>query len=384
MKKILVCSLIIALLSGCSFTFEFMTPHPTWTPAPSETSTSAPPTATEPPPTQTPIPGFTPTGSNPVFYGAYMALEQGALPGQTRFAAGTRQIFAIWNYQNMRPGLTVKREWYLNGQLWLMREESWNFAKYGERGTDTDISIYDFEVGLPAGVYQLMMYIDGVRQPIGRTTEAGTDTFIEFEILPPIEARSPNGGWTVRADLGRLILFDTGGGQAEIFAGREIAAVAWFPDSGHLLVVDRDRSEQIRGLSVGIRDDLWIINISSLETHLLYEGDTALGGQVGLTVSPDGKYIASSEGSGFGDACFVDVRMLFFEVVDDFQRVKAIEQEQFSGLPEIPDGVVYPTDAGRWEANARFAVPLGVTCAPDESLNGTYVFDVDGLTVTRK
>lgn len=384
MKKFLMFALFAALLSGCSFTFEFMTPPPTWTPAPPVTPTSAPPTATDLPPTRTPIPGFTPTGSEPVFYGAYMALEQNDVPGQTRFAGGTKQLFAVWNYQNMRPGLTVKREWYLNGQLWLAREEAWNFVKYGERGTDTDISIYDFEVGLPAGVYQLIMFIDGERQPIGRTTEAGTDMFIEFEILEPIEARSPNRGWNVRADLGRLILFDTSGGQADIFTGREITAVAWLPDSEHLLLVDRDRSEQMPGVPIGIRDELWIINVSSLETRRLYESDTALGGQAGLLISPDGRTIVAREGSGFGDACFVDVRLLFFEVAADFQSVKAIPQAQFSGLPEIPDGVIYPAGVGSWDSNGRFVVPLSVTCAPDESLEGAYEFDVTNLTVVKK
>ena len=50
------------------------------------------------------------------------------------FPAGTKQVYAVWNYMNMRAGMTVKREWYLNGQLWLTREEEWDFAKYGEHG----------------------------------------------------------------------------------------------------------------------------------------------------------------------------------------------------------------------------------------------------------
>ena len=130
--------------------------------------------------------------------------------------------------------------------------------------------------------------------------------------------------------------------------------------------------------------DLWIINLSSLETRLLYEGDTAFGGRAGLSISPDGRTIAAREGSGFGDACFVDLRLLFFEVAADFQSVKAIPQAQFAGLPEIPDGVIYPTGAGSWDANNDFVVPLSVTCAPDESLNGVYVFDVATLQAAKR
>jgi len=385
MNKILISLSILGLwIAGCSFDVQVMTPVGGTETATPGTPIIPSPSLTLPPATEAPLPGFTPTTSAPVFFGAFVTLNQVVRTPQYRFPAGTEQIFAAWNYQNMRADLTVKREWYLNGQRWLEREALWDFAKYGERGMVPDVSIFDFEAGLPSGVYQLMIYIDGVRQPIGKTTEGEADEFIEFEILPPIEAKSPNGGWIVRADRERLILFDTGGGQADIFTGREIAAVGWFPDSRHLLVVDRDRSQQIPGVTVGIRDDLWLVDMDLLETRLLYESDAMLGVNVGLAVSPDGRYVAASEGSGFGDACFVDVRMTFFEVAADFKSVKVIEQKSFAGIPSAADSFVYPAQEGGWRAGNQYAVTLKGTCAIDQSLMGVYVFDVNELTATKR
>jgi len=85
-------------------------------------------------------------------------------PDARSFAPKILQVFASWDYANMRAGMNVRREWYLNGQLWLSREEAWDFAKYGANGTINDISIYDFETGLPSGNYQLRLFIDGQPQ----------------------------------------------------------------------------------------------------------------------------------------------------------------------------------------------------------------------------
>lgn len=385
MKKIVVAvQLIVSLLSGCSFDLQVLTPTPSMTAPPAMTQTTPMPAATIPPTAETPAPGFTPTTSDPVFFGAFVSLEPDGIPGQSRFATGADQLFAIWHYQNMRAGLRVRREWYLDGQLWLAREEPWDFVKYGERGIIRDISIYDFDVGLPAGVYQLVIFIDSVNQPIGKATEDGTDVFIEFEILPPIEATSPDGQWIARSLLDRLILTGADGTQVDSYMGREIAAVVWLPDNQHLLFVDRDRSKQVFGLAVGIHDDLWIVDISSRETRLIYASDTRIAGHDDLLVSPDGRFVASHEGSGFGDACFVDTRVIFFGIADDYKSAKAIKQADFAGMPILSEGVVFPTGTGRWEAEDRFAVPLSVSCATDESLSGAYVFDVPNLRVENR
>jgi photosystem II stability/assembly factor-like uncharacterized protein len=108
-------------------------------------------------------------------------------PEQRVFPPKTRQVYAIWSYSNMSEGMTVLREWYLNGQLWLSREEPWDFAKYGASGTVTNISIFDIDAGLPSGDYQLRLYIDG--QPQFTPSQAAEQSaFTIQEVVQPILA----------------------------------------------------------------------------------------------------------------------------------------------------------------------------------------------------
>jgi hypothetical protein len=79
------------------------------------------------------------------------------------FPAGTQRIYAQVSYESMADGMLFRREWYLNGEPWLTREEAWDFAKYSESGTLTDLSVFD-DAGLPPGTYELRLYLDGVPQ----------------------------------------------------------------------------------------------------------------------------------------------------------------------------------------------------------------------------
>jgi hypothetical protein len=308
--------------------------------------------------------------------------------GQSAFPAGTKEVFAIWTYQNMHAGVTIKREWYLNGKPWLLREEPWDFAKYGENGVVRDISIFETELSLPSGVYHLRVYIDNVVQPIGRLTNDQPETWLNFEILPTesiTEVASPDSRWRAVVLGGHLlILRDVNGTPTELFDGREIPYFAWFPDSWHLLFVDREHTEQAEGTNLGIRDDLWMVDILSQETRLVYESDTAVGMGSGFVISPTSLYIASTEGSGGGDACFVDTRLIFFEIAPDYRSVKALKQEQFAGISAPPDSSVYPTEVGQWENEEQYVVPLSVTCTLDKGLPGSYVFNMMQLTAVKK
>jgi hypothetical protein len=100
------------------------------------------------------------------------------------FPPGTKAVYAILDYKNMRAGLKIRREWYWNNQLWLKREEVWDFAKYGAEGTIRDISIYDNETGLNSGAYRLEVYIDNIPQTIGINASGVYENAIYFEILP--------------------------------------------------------------------------------------------------------------------------------------------------------------------------------------------------------
>lgn len=388
MKKIFVFLLVVvSLISGCSFNVDVMTPALEQGDATPSTNIIASPIATISATAELPPVGFTPVSSDPVFYNASVSLDQSGAPARIAFPTGTKQVFAVWHYQNMRAGLTIKREWYLNGEPWLFREDLWDFEKYGADGIMPDISIYDLDAGLPSGLYELRVYINNVIQPIGVNTAGGPETFIIFEILREeftTDVPAPNSQWSAGVSYGnRLVIRDATGAPTEIFAGREIPYVAWLPDSQHVLFVDRDRSQQQSGSPIGARDELWIADILSWEVHSLYKSETTLGSTGGLYPSPDGKYIAGIAGSGFGDACFLDSQVIFFEIADDYKSVKTIKQEQFLGIPRGADKVVYPVAVGTWESNTLYRVPLNSTCDTDPSLMGLYLFDLPSLKATQ-
>lgn len=184
MKKVfLFLSVVILLISGCSFDVHVVTPAPVEpTALPSATPIIFPPSETPFVPTDTPVPGFTPDPGVSLFYHARAVANPNDPSGSNSFPAGTKRIYVTWNYQNMRAGLTIKREWYLDGKLWLQREEPWDFAKYGAFGTVRDISIYDDVIGLPSGVYQVQMYINGLQQPIGADTMFGPELWLDFAV----------------------------------------------------------------------------------------------------------------------------------------------------------------------------------------------------------
>jgi hypothetical protein len=208
MKKVFVfLSAVVFLISGCSFDVHVITPAPVdvLPTVPSATPIIFPPSETPVIPTDTPVVGFTPEAGVSLFYGAH-AVENPTDPtGRYSFLVGTKRIYVVWYYQNMHAGLTIRREWYLNGRLWLQREEPWDFSKYGAFGAVQDVSIYDDIVGLPTGVYQLQIFIDGLQQPIGADTMSGPELWLNFAIqneLSITETTSPVTSVPITGDLG--------------------------------------------------------------------------------------------------------------------------------------------------------------------------------------
>ncbi|HMD82339.1 MAG TPA: hypothetical protein VKE92_13575, partial [Anaerolineales bacterium] len=297
---------------------------------------------------------------------------------QNIFPARTRRVYAVWDYQNMSAGLMVRRDWYYNDVLWITREQPWDYSKYGSNGTIKDISVFDLDVGLVSGDYRLELYIDMQPQPIGGVT---WPTFTISETDSAARVTSPNGQWVADADDPKILLVrDAGRDVSQVFSGNEITNLAWLPDNQHIVFVDRDRSQQQVPTNLGIQDDLWIVEIFSGESHLLYQNTVSFGN---FSVSPDGHFIASIEGSGFGDACFVDSRLIFFELASDFRTARSIKQEQFSGISAAQDTVVYPVEGGAWQSETKYLVPLNGTCNFDQNLVGTYVFNLSELNARK-
>ena len=379
MKKLsTLLTLHILLITACTFNVEVLTPEP----LPSETLTPAGSIVTAPTASATVAASTstTPIQNLPAaqFSNARFTVDVSGNIYQNIFPARTRSVYAVWDYQNMRAGMMIRRDWYYNDVLWITREEPWDFSKYGANGSISDISVYDLDIGLQSGKYRLELYIDMQPQPIG---EFEWPAFMVVNATSEMRVTSPNGQWVAEADDPRkLLVRDTGKNVRELFIGNEITNLTWLPDSQHVLFLDRDRARQETAFGVGIRDDLWIIEIVSGQSNLLYTHTTSMGR---LVVSPDSHYIASMEGSGFADACFVDSKLIFFELAGDLRSATSMKQEQFSGVPEAPDSSVYPVEAGTWQSDTEYLVTLDGTCIIDQNLMGAYLFDVQGLSAKK-
>ncbi len=280
----------------------------------------------------------------------------------------------------MRQGLIVRRDWYRNNVLWITREEPWDFSKYGANGTIKDISVYDTEGRLAPGEYHLELFIDSKPQPIGGGAVWPSFTISEDSLLA--QAVSPNGLWTALVkNPSKLIVLDPDRNPRQLFWGKEIFNLAWLPDSKHLLFVDRDRSQQGGIALMGVLDDLWIVNVATGETTSLSRENPPLLQQ--LVVSSDGRYIAAVEGTGYGDACGMDLKVVIFELSDDFKHVTPHVQDDFAGIPTSADTAAYPANVGAWLDNTHFQVPLDFTCTTDTNLKGIYIFDMSNLSVKK-
>lgn len=384
MKKLSACFMLIAfILPACTFNVEVLTPE-----AATPTALTAPETVVITPTsiatiatvtvTESPSSFPTPASQAPQFSNVRFTVDVNATIYQDIFPARTRRVYAVWEYQNMRAGLMVRRDWYFNDVLWIPREEPWDFAKYGANGTMKDISVFDLDAGLGSGDYRLELYIDMQPQPIGGIS---WPSFTISEAETEARVTSPDGQWVADLDDPKILLVrNTGRDVRQVFRGNEITNLAWLPDSQHIVFVDRDRSQQQTPTDLGIQDDLWIVDILSGESHLLYQNTVAFGS---FSFSPDGRYVASIEGSGFADACFVDSRLIFFELASDFRTARSIKQEQFSGISAAQDTVVYPVEKGTWQNETKYLVPLNGTCNFDPSLVGTYVFNLSEMHARR-
>lgn len=283
----------------------------------------------------------------------------------------------------MRAGMLIRRDWYHNNVLWITREEPWDFAKYGASGTMRDISVYELDSGLLSGAYRFELYIDTKPQPIFGGLYWPTFTIMENEFSA--QAYSPNGAWLAFVrDPALLSVVGASGTLQDMYAGKEITNLVWLTDSKHLIFVDRDRSNQ-NAAGLGILDDLWIINVETGQSLLLYQDNGPLLKQLLVSSRSDGTYfVAAVEGSGYADACLVNARVVFFEINQEFEASSRYVQMDFAGVPTGQDMFVYPSDQGEWLNNSEFRVPLDFTCTTDTTLKGSYIFDLDSMSVAKE
>ena len=139
---------------------EIATPFPIMvTVAQSIVEQAAAPTATEIIPVATRIEAVTDVPSLGFSDLRFALTADGAAEGV--FPAGTVEVYALWDYMGMSPTDNIRRIWFRDDQIWLTREEGWDWGEYGGEGTMRDISVYDNEgSGLASATYRLQLYVN--------------------------------------------------------------------------------------------------------------------------------------------------------------------------------------------------------------------------------
>jgi hypothetical protein len=317
----------------------------------------------------------TPMSESPSFTELYFTSMPEAMEYPRVFPCGTRKVYAVWQYSNMREEMMIRREWSHNGELWLVREEPWDFQKYGASGEVTDVFVYDYDNGLEPGSYNLDLYIDG------SLVEAGLGFRVLGWVVDPLP--SPNGSRIAFVERpGTLIVQDANGKRHVLLETDEIAGLAWFPDGKHLVYTDVDRSLQENPPnSMGLQFELWVVNVKTKERHRLSTAEERLWKPY---VSPDGRYIAAVAGSGWGDACLYDKGLVFLSLDRALQRVAKYEAEGFYGIVSgdpRDTWSIYP-GKGVWINSTSYQTELYQHCIP-EFEDGVYILDLSTLNATR-
>lgn len=345
---------------------------------PTDTPTAVPtaePTSTpQPSPSQAIIDTPTPSGGH--FTNLRFFIETHPEWQWSQFPPLTREVFAFWEYAGMSAGDVVRREWYLDGKLWLTREETWDIDTYGQSGTVTNVSIYEHDGdGLQPGQYELWLFLNASLQ------ERATFWVDPAEVAEP--QPEPDGqrlAYVVAA--GTLVIQEADGSVRELLQATEIAELAWFPDGRHIIYVDLDRSrQQFTIIRVGVEQKSWLVDVATGQQTLL-----SADGREPL-ISPDSRYVAFVRGSGYGDACGVDYDLQILALDANRLPQASYYVKDFTGIPSMEDFENYPFD-WVWHSETELDVQIHPVCALPEDLEearrpGIYRLNLETLQAVR-
>jgi len=105
----------------------------------------------------TPIPTLEPS-LGPIAFSQEATSDNQPINPQTTFPAGVRRVRATFEHHGLRPGITLRREWYLDGELKVAGEEVWKGLPDGRYGyelyTDDGSPLFN-------GQYELRLYLNG-------------------------------------------------------------------------------------------------------------------------------------------------------------------------------------------------------------------------------
>jgi hypothetical protein len=295
---------------------------------------------------------------------------------QIVFPKGTPYIYAVWDYKGMQEGMVVRLEWYRHGELWLEQEELWDFEKYGSSGTMFDISIYNFVDGIDPGLYVLDLYVDDVHV-------IGSGYFQVWSRSYSVKPQaSPDGNYIARVEPpGMILLQKWGKKERELLTVDEIASLAWFPGSGHLLYVNVNRFAQDEFENMKLGFETWIVDIKTGDRKMI--ASTAHALRMGKP-SPGGRYVVGISGSGWADACNIDSYLIVLRLDRDHNRIATYRLEDFSGGGRdfSKDGWdIHPGNI-QWVSRYQFTAELQAACLPPFDAE-VYIFDLKTMKATK-
>jgi hypothetical protein len=344
---------------------------------------SAPPLS----PTPGPSPTITPTPEPPGFSNVRFSTQPEAIRPRQFYVAGIPRLYAVWDYRNMREGMVVQRIWRHNGDVWLTREENWNYNLLGANGTLQGISIFDLEDGLPPGHYTLSLFINGEQQDL--EDAPGEQEAASFWLYPsdvPDPVISPDRQRTARVQNGNILTIQEPNGEVNTLAiAQEISGVSWFPDSRTLLYTERDRSDQEAfDRDAGITHKLWRVDVISGERLLLAGAGENFHSPL---ISPSGRLLAAQAGSTEEDrvSCRLSPTLVILELDTEFRRSAVYTLENFTNLAEASEAAP-DLESGEmsWDAEERLTLPLRWAC-PDSAPppDGVYRLNLRTLQAVR-
>ncbi len=152
----------------------------------------------------------------------------------------------------------------------------------------------------------------------------------------------------------------------------------WLPDGTAVVYTLADERERIDGTTVGIKYSAWLLRLDSSPPVKL--ADEAHN----VRVAPDGQTLAVQTGSGFFDACGVDLQTAFLSLAPGQPAANLIALTDFAGLPTLTlDSTFYPTSEAVWVSGRLAVAQFSLTCTPDTSASGIYLLDISSQQLTQ-
>jgi hypothetical protein len=168
---------------------------------------------------------------------------------------------------------------------------------------------------------------------------------------------------------------------------QEISSLDWYPDGKYLLFSVRDRlGKQARSESARYVDELWVVDLETDEPYPFQDqfGQATGKGLHHPYVSPDGFYVATMDGNGWMDACFVASKLWVKEIGFSGGRLHEVfshYQYSFTFDPAPEKGEMYLKQIIGWDSPTLLRVELGWNCS-DENLDGIYLLDMSTMTAS--